>query len=80
MIPAEDGRMVPYSFANSAARINAGLEIIDVLSRFYGVELPVVVDNAESVTRLADVGTQVIRLVVSEGDRALRVEINEKEI
>lgn len=80
MIPAEDGRMVPYSFANSAARINAGLEIIDVLSRFYGVELPVVVDNAESVTRLADVGTQVIRLVVSEGDSTLRVETNEKEM
>ncbi len=80
MIPATEGRMVPYSFANSAARINAGLEIIDVLSRFYGVELPVVVDNAESVTRLADVGTQVIRLVVSEGDNTLRVEINEKEM
>lgn len=80
MIPAEDGRMVPYSFANSAARINAGLEIIDVLSHFYGVELPVVVDNAESVTRLADVGTQVIRLVVSEGDSTLRVETNEKEM
>ncbi len=80
MIPAADGRMVPYTLANSAARINAGLEIIEVLSRHYGVEMPIVVDNAESVTRLSDVAAQVIRLVVSEGDPTLRVEINEKEI
>ena len=54
-------------------------EIIEVLSQHYGVEMPIVVDNAESVTRLADVQAQVIRLVVSEGDDVLRVEINEKE-
>lgn len=79
MIPTADGRMVPYSFANSAARINAGLEIISVLSRHFGVEMPIVVDNAESVTHLAAVDTQVIRLVVSEADKHLRLELNEKE-
>jgi len=52
MIPDGDGRMVPYAFANNAARINAGLEIIDALSNHWGVTMPVVVDNAESVTRL----------------------------
>ncbi len=76
MIPAADGRMVPYSFANSAARINAGLEIISVLSRHFGVEMPIVVDNAESVTHLADVDAQVIRLVVSEADKQLRLELD----
>ena len=76
MIPTADGRMVPYTFANSAARINAGLEIIDVLSRHYGVEMPVVVDNAESVTRLDPVSAQVIRLYVSEHDKSLRI-VNE---
>lgn len=76
MIPTADGRMVPYAFANSAARINAGLEIIDVLSRHYGVEMPIVVDNAESVTSLAKVTAQIIRLYVSEEDKCLRV-VNE---
>ena len=32
---------VPYSSANSAARINAGLDIIGALSEHYGVRLPV---------------------------------------
>ena len=76
MIPTEDGRMIPYAFANTAARINAGLEIISVLSHHFDVEMPIVVDNAESVTRLAEVNAQVIRLVVSEADKQLRLELN----
>lgn len=77
MIPTEDGRMVPYTFANNAARINAGLEIIDALSTHWGITMPVVVDNAESVTRLLPVDMQVIRLVVSEADKALRLELDD---
>ena len=75
MVRSTDGTMVPYPFANNAARINAGLEIIDVLSKIWGVSFPVVVDNAESVTALKDIGSQVIRLVVSEADKKLRLEV-----
>lgn len=75
MIPTDDGRMVPYAFANNAARINAGLEIISTLSNHFNVRLPVFVDNAESVTHLENVDTQVIRLVVSEPDKQLRLEV-----
>jgi hypothetical protein len=75
MIPAEGGRMVPYVFSNNAARINAGLEIIDALSAHWGITMPVFVDNAESVTRLQSMNTQVIRLVVSEADKKLRLEV-----
>lgn len=75
MIPAEGGRMVPYVFSNNAARINAGLEIIDALSAHWGITMPVFVDNAESVTRLLDMSTQVIRLVVSKADKKLRLEV-----
>ena len=75
MIPTEDGRMVPFTFANNAARINAGLEIIDTLSKHWNLAMPVFVDNAESVTRLIQMDTQVIRLVVSEKDKALRLEV-----
>ena len=78
MIPSEDGRMVPYGFANNAARINAGLEIIDTLSEHWGVEIPVFVDNAESVTKLTNINTQVIRLVVSEQDKTLRLGIDKE--
>lgn len=75
MIPAEGGRMVPFTFANNAARINAGLEIIDALSSHWGLAMPVFIDNAESVTRLLQMDTQVIRLVVSEADKKLRMEV-----
>ena len=74
MVPG-DGKMVPYTFANNAARINAGLEIINALSRHWDISIPVFVDNAESVTRLQDIDSQLIRLVVSEPDKKLRMEI-----
>ena len=73
MVPSEN-RLVPYAFANNAARINAGLEIINVLSKYYEISIPVFVDNAESVTKLIDIEPQVIRLVVSEQDKSLRLE------
>ena len=75
LVPSEDGAMVPYSTANHAARVNAGLEIVATIAEHFGREMPVIVDNAESVTRLIDTEGQVIRLVVSEEDKVLRVEV-----
>ncbi len=65
---------VPYDGGlNNGARTNVGLDIIRTLGRYYGYAIPVFVDNAESVTDLEPIDTQVIRLVVSEGDKELRV-------
>lgn len=71
---------VPYSDLNNAARINIGLDIINTLSEHYDFSAPIFVDNRESVTKLTDVNAQVISLVVSEQDKKLRVELEEKEI
>lgn len=65
---------VPYGSLNNGARINAGLDVIAALSDHYGARVPLFIDNAESVTSLIDVETQVIRLVVSEDDKKLRCE------
>ena len=73
LVPCATG-LVPFKSANNAARINAGLELIDTLAEYYRVQLPVFIDNAESVTRIQRTNTQVIRLVVSEQDKALRFE------
>lgn len=73
LIPCESG-LVEYEKANNAAQINAGIEIINVISEHFGVELPVFCDNAESVTALSEYGGQMIRLVVSENDKKLRFE------
>ena len=73
MIPA-DGRMVPFTFANNAARINAGLEIINTLSKHWGIQIPVFIDNCESITHPLKIGSQMIKLYVSEPDKVLRLE------
>ena len=64
---------VPYMGLNNGMKINAGIDIINTLSRHYGVTVPLFIDNAEAVTRLEDCGCQVIRLVVSEEDKELRI-------
>lgn len=65
---------VPYSDANTAAKIQAGLDIINVLNEHYGVEAPVWVDNRESVVRLPETNCQLINLIVSAPDKKLRIE------
>lgn len=65
---------VPYADLNNGAKINAGLDVIATLSQAKGIRCPLFVDNAESVTQLMEMDTQVIRMVVSETDRQLRLE------
>lgn len=74
LVPSADGALVPFTFASHAARINAGIEIISALSDHFGVEMPLFIDNAESVTRIAPGTTQRILLTVSEKDKVLRAE------
>ena len=64
---------IPYISVNNGMKINLGIDIINTLSTAYGVRVPLFVDNAESVTRLEKCGSQIIRLVVSENDKDLRV-------
>ena len=64
---------VPYISVNNGMKINLGIDIINTLSTAYGVRVPLFVDNAESVTKLEACGSQIIRLVVSENDKELRV-------
>ena len=68
---------VPYSDLNHAQTINTGLDIISTLSGHYGVDIPVWVDNAESVTKINKPNSQLIQLVVSEKDKTLRIEVEQ---
>ncbi len=72
MIPSPDGALVPFASANNAARIKAGLEIIDRFAEAWDRSLPVFVDNAESITERVHANGQTIRLIVSGLDRKLR--------
>lgn len=72
LIPCGDS-LVSYSSANTASQINADIEIVNVLSEYYDIEVPLFVDNSERVNCLADTDTQVITLAVSADD-GLKIE------
>lgn len=57
---------VPYGSLNSAAQINAGLDVINSLSKHYNKEIPIFVDNAESVNELVKTESQLITLTVNK--------------
>ena len=67
---------VPYSDLNNASRINTGLDIINTLCRLNDKYATVIVDNSESITNILPTTSQMICLVVSAADDALRVEKN----
>jgi len=72
---------VPYSEGlNTAARIQAGVDIIKTLSSFYGKSAPILLDGRESVTELPETDLQIISLFVSPKDKVLRIEQEEKEM
>lgn len=56
---------VPYGSANTASKINAGLDIINTLCKFYGVCAPIFIDNRESVNEIVETESQIINLVVT---------------
>lgn len=74
LVPSKNSLDDFRSSANSAAKINAGLEIIDTLSRHFGYSMPVVIDNAESVVDLKRISAQLIRLTVDSNFNELFLE------
>jgi len=65
---------VPYPTLNTAAKLLAGLDVLNTLSDFYGIHAPVFCDNRESVTFIPDCKSQIISLYVSPEDKKLRIE------
>ncbi len=57
---------VPYTDLNTAASINAGIDIINALTEHYNVRAPIFVDNNESVNELLLTQSQVIGLYVTK--------------
>jgi len=69
------GEWVEYRSVNYAAQINAKLDIVSTLARHYGVRLPVIMDQGESVSEPLTVDEQLIRLIVSPADTDIRVQV-----
>ena len=62
---------VPYSSLNNGHRIIAGLDIISSLSKLNGVDCPIFLDNAESISKdnLPDVQSQLICMYVTDDEK-----------
>lgn len=73
----KDSEWVEYRSANYAAQVNAKLDIVTTLAKHYGVHLPIIMDQGESVSTPLNVDTQLIRLIVSAEDQAIRVELKD---
>jgi len=65
---------VHFKSVNSAGRVQVGVDIIKGLQKFYGLEMPIFVDNREGCTNIPEIGSQVISLYVSPKDVEMRVE------
>lgn len=65
---------VRYGDLNSAMKINAGLDIINTICAYNDVSAPIFIDNAEGVNTLQPTKSQVIRLVVTDGDLTINKE------
>ncbi len=64
---------VPFSDANTASKINAGLDIINTLCEYYKITAPIFIDNRESIVNIIDCKSQIVNLIVSKADAKLRV-------
>lgn len=63
---------VPFSDANNASKINAGIDVINTLCAHYNIYAPIFCDNAESINEILPTESQLIRLIVTK-DPILKV-------
>ena len=60
---------------STGERLQVGIDIINTLSEYYGVDAPIFLDNAETLTLPVETNSQLIKLFVSSKDEKMRVEI-----
>ncbi len=56
---------VRWDATNTAEQINMGLDVINTLSRFYNVKVPIFVDRCESINEPIQAGSQMILIKVT---------------
>lgn len=65
---------VSFQSLNKAKKLNAGLDIINTLSRFYDFYAPVFIDDREGVSEIEEMNSQVVNLIVVKGQK-FKVEV-----
>ena len=76
MADNDNGIFVEYgSNLNDGRRIQAGVDIINAITKVTGVTAPIWIDGAGELTKKLHTGSQCIRLYASGADKTLRVEV-----
>lgn len=60
---------------STGERLQVGIDIINTLSEYYGVDAPIWIDNREGITLPIEAKAQTISLIVSPTDKKLRIEV-----
>lgn len=60
---------------STGERLQTGIDIINTLSKYYGVDAPIWIDNREGITLPIEAKAQTISLIVSPTDKKLRIEV-----
>lgn len=58
---------------STGEKVKIGLDICTTLAKHYGLNVPIIIDNAEGVTDLPQTDNQQIRLIVSTADAELKI-------
>lgn len=75
MADNDNGIFVEYgSNLNDGRRIQAGVDIINAITKATGVTAPIWIDGAGELTKKLNTQSQCVRLYASKADKALRVE------
>ena len=75
MADNDNGIFVEYgSNLNDGRRIQAGVDIINAITKATGVTAPIWIDGAGELTKKLNTQSQCVRLYASEADKVLRVE------
>jgi hypothetical protein len=65
---------VPFAILNTAMKVNAGLDIVNVLSDYYQTTAPIFIDNRESISELIPTESQIINLEKVKGQKQLLIQ------
>lgn len=64
---------VPYSDLNTASKIWVSLNIISTFSKIQNLQVPIFIDNRESITILPEMSQQTISLIVDPSCKTLKI-------
>ena len=77
LVKCKEG-LIDWNSANTASKVNAGIEVIERLSAHFGISMPVFIDGCESVTDIRESNLQLIKLKVDENYETLTIELEDE--